>query len=515
MPKSKENLKRELYDYLASKDYHPVSYDISGKVQAPEESEIMQFHFHMNDRDYGSVTITIGGINEMNVFFNDSLLKSLNKYETNGNPDGTTLIKELKRFAVTHGLTFSKFNMDELGPYLKRVHYTNKLDEGYYGTSRTSYNDRVPESVKMIIRHNTKMKEGDQRFRHIEKIFLENSLGERVMVPTKSPNHARAFAVHLADGGKYCDERWNHLAEMLTDIRTLKEFLHATKSSSSDSVKSVCNEAGDHCAKLQGTMKSVRSPRGYRKYFESWSPSVTEADDTALTKLFGEAVVDRRISEAIPVLSRLGVSASPIHEADEFERWADNMVDEGLEPTTDGQIKGLLALVGPDSDELPVGPDAINAIGKLSDLIEDEVLYDRLHKIAVANPDTDARPTIVAWIQEQNSPVYKQLSTKITAPAEPEPATPKEEPEGKAEPKTPAPAPSGKKPAPKPTEENPLAEESKKKQIKEVDNPDYQQSTTSAIPGTPASLQPQPTEEDMIAYEKEMKTLKKFMGHRS
>jgi hypothetical protein len=99
-----------------------------------------------------------------------------------------------------------------------------------------------------------------------------------------------------------------------------------------------------------------------------------------------------------------------MNESEIFEQWADSLVTESLGLDNERQMEDLVELL---SDKISVGPNAEVAIGELRDVIEDEELYNRLKRAAKADPDADARPQIIAWMQEQNNQRYQNVLDQI------------------------------------------------------------------------------------------------------
>jgi hypothetical protein len=250
----------------------------------------------------------------------------------------------------------------------------------------------------------------------------------------------RAFARHLAEGGQYNDERWKHIAEITEDIKKLGGFVRATRTSQfNESVQRIVTEATTHYKNLRETMKRLASGRGYNTYFESWTPTLMEDQDTAsLTELFKHSTLDTRIETAIPVLSRLNIAITENSDIDMFEAWANNIIDEALIPSQPDQQDTLIDLLGPDSDFMPLGPDGGSAIGELMGVLEDEELNDRLRTAAKRDPNRDAKPIITGWMSEQNGESYDEILDKIEPrsdgnvdndESEPEPEVSSDEPE--------------------------------------------------------------------------------------
>jgi hypothetical protein len=185
---------------------------------------------------------------------------------------------------------------------------------------------------------------------------------------------------------------------MCEDIKKLGGFLRATRNNQfNESVDVIIHEAAGRYLDLRETMKKLRSSRGYRDYFENWTPTLMEENsDNVVAELFTQQRLDPRIESALPVLNRLKLNNSIIEDVDSDV----DLLDEDLIPTQPGDIEELIQLLSDQSDPLFLGPDATNAIGQIKDYIEDSVLFNRL-KNASGNPDTDAKTIIIAWMKEQ------------------------------------------------------------------------------------------------------------------
>jgi hypothetical protein len=412
MPKSPKSINADLYNLLDSRDFTVSMRASSGKsVPVPEEADVFEFDFQTGEQDYGSVTVTIDGLNDLIVYFGDSVSGS-NTGEENS---WVQFVKQLKKFAMRHQLGFKLKDMDRLEKDMKFRDHTKKLDEGYYGNKNTSYSDNGPASIKMILKHTKPIEEGDARYRYVERIFLENEHGERVLVPSTKPSVGRAFARHLAEGGQHNDERWKHIADITEDIKKLGGFVRATRNTQfNESVQRVVTEATAHYKNLRETMKRLASGRGYNSYFESWTPTLMEDQDTAsLTELFKHSTLDARIENAIPVLGKLNIAITENADIDVFESWIDSIIDEALVPSQPDQQDALIELLGPDSDFMPLGPNGGSAIGELMGILEDDELNHRLMTAAKRDPNRDAKPIITGWMSEQYGDAYDEILSRV------------------------------------------------------------------------------------------------------
>ena len=441
MPRSNENINKELDDLLTSNGFEVTARDSSGKqVPVPESADLFEFHFHKDRREYGTVTVTIDGLKRMIVYFDDEIADS-------GSSEGSgiswiSLLKQLKKFAYANQLGFKLKDTDRIRQDMRRRVHTEKIQEaamnksplaeGYYGNRKISYNDDLP-SVKMIIKHNRQLEETDQRFRHIERIFLETSDGERFQAPTTKPSRARMFARHIAEGGQYRDERWAHLQEICEDLDALGGFVRAThnrRQQFNESAQRMIAEAVEKYTELRETVKRLSTGRGYNRYFESYSPAIITETDDNLAEVFKHSTIDNRIETALPVLSKFGIKHTEITESSMFEEWADSLLAEVLAPMTNRQEEELIKLLG--DKNLEVGPNGEVAISMLDDIIDSESLNAELRAAAKQDSNNDAVIIIKSWMSRQNNERYNHILDELgdddSADAQPtEPAEPPEQ----------------------------------------------------------------------------------------
>jgi hypothetical protein len=140
--------------------------------------------------------------------------------------------------------------------------------------------------------------------------------------------------------------------------------------------------------------------------------------------MFIEQTLDTRIEAALPVLARLQ-QGKTMKEADIFENWA-NRLTEGTwqlpdTPETKQKLADLLV------NELPVGPDATNALEQLDGVLGDDQLYDQLEALAQEDANADARDVIRARMEEMGLEVPgSEADAEVEPGAEPAPMEPEQ-----------------------------------------------------------------------------------------
>ena len=347
MPKNSESLNRSLFDLLHSRGYDPTMLDTSGKeIPTPEEAEVFQFDFIKDGENYGKVTMSIDGAHKLIIYFNDKVANSEKEETNSGDISWYQLLNQLKRFAQSYQLSFELRNVDNLKHDMaKRVYMKKKesVQEGYYPMGKkASYSDNVP-NVKMIIQHSRQIEEGEQRYRNVERIFLENEQGERFLAPTTKPGIARVYARHIAEGGNPHDERWNHIGSLCEEYQKMGAFVRATRNGQfNESTQRLVTEGANHYQKLRESLGKLAGHRGYNAYFESYTPPLMEDEGSIdLSEMFMSSSLDPRIESVMPILAKLSKNITEMAEVDELTEWADSLIEGGGEASEEPE-EGLV-----------------------------------------------------------------------------------------------------------------------------------------------------------------------------
>jgi hypothetical protein len=343
MPKNTESLNRNLFELLHSKGLDPTMLSTSGKeIPTPEEAEVFQFNFVKDGEDYGTVTISIDGLHKLTIYFSDEVANSEKEESESDDVSWYQLLNQLKKFSQKYQLSFELRNVSNLKHDMAKREYMKKKEsiaEGYYPMGKkASYSDAVP-SVKIVLQHSRQIEEGEQRYRNVERIFLENEQGERFLAPTTRPGIARVYARHIAEGGKPHDDRWNHIGSLCEEYSKMAGFVRATRNGQfTESTQKLIAEGINHYQALRESLGKLAGHRGYNAYFESWTPPLMEDDSdmSNINELFVQETVDPRIESVMPILSKLQKKISEMSEVNELSEWADKLI-EGDEDIADNE----------------------------------------------------------------------------------------------------------------------------------------------------------------------------------
>lgn len=415
MPIKDEYLQDQLYNFLKTQGFRPTRLNSAGKpVPLSKLADVFKFNFKMDDIEYGQVYTAVIDANVV-VWVEDDVLNSPNHSKNDDGMSFNEVSTYLKNWAHDHQLGYERDDIENLEDEMAKREENKNLSEGYHPVGRrVSLNDSVP-NVKIKIQHSKNMEEGMQRFRNVEKIYLENVNGERFLLDTKKPGIARIYARHIAEGGKVNDDRWNHIQGLVEEYTNMAGFVRATKNGQfNESTQTLINEGVNHYLKLRESLQKLAGKRGYNSYFESWTPTLNEdmgIGQPDLAEMFMSSSIDPRIERAMPVLMRIHKVSGKIDEVTELEEWTNNIINEKLKPHSDLQIKDLAAQF---TEEIPVGDDALNAKNVLSKYnLENEDLFDELDELAKTDVDADAREVILSWAQRTEDHDLHDLANEI------------------------------------------------------------------------------------------------------
>jgi hypothetical protein len=379
---------QQLYDLLVSRDFEPEALDSMGKpANDPADAEIISFDYRTGQQDYGAVVMVLDGENNLDIYFGDNMGRAM---EGDDRKDWYDFLYLVRMFAKRNLLTFSLKNLSRLKYNMKTMAAVKEsIFESYYGTRKVSYSDQ-PQKTRLRIKHSRDLEEGDARYRNIDSIYVETDEGERFKVPSRSLMHGRMLARHVAEGGNPYDAFGQHINEVVDEMRTLSNFVRASRHKNYDGNAAHMVEAAvRHYGDLKAKAKRLISRRGYHEEKSAFNPAqITSVDETVETirELFVQQSLDPRIEQALPLLAKL--QEAPLKEADIFETWASRVMEGTWAlPDTPESAKKVQDLM---SKPLVVGPDATNATEQLYDLIGDDHLFDILGDIADKNPDANA-----------------------------------------------------------------------------------------------------------------------------
>lgn len=207
----------EVFRTLRAYDYTVMLYDEDGnQVYEPDDARRMfakpenMLVSIIDDGDDSRIRVHLS--KSTNIKDVEGFINTIRTIATKYN-----ILSEVKRYG--HELTPKQFATKH--SVIENRNNNMKLVEGMYGTSRSSY--LKLENAKMIVRHTAKVNEDviGSRSRNIDQIFIENSIGERMLFPENNLGSARAMTQHISQGGDFADAVGKQILRMASDYSSL------------------------------------------------------------------------------------------------------------------------------------------------------------------------------------------------------------------------------------------------------------------------------------------------------
>jgi len=409
MPKNVQNLNSQLYNNLYARGYDPIPLDSVGdESDEVEKADVFRFSLPFNDKKIPA-WLTVEG-DELKFYIGNNITK-LSYFK-----DFTNF---MKKWAAQRELKWVVDNRDRLIPDMKKrttMKKKEKIAEAYHPLGKkASYNDSVP-TVKIIIQHTRQIQENEQRFRNVEKIFVENVNGERFLLPTKRPGLARVYARHVAEGGTPYDDKGKHITSLVEEYTKMAGFVRATRSGQfNESALKLVNEGLKHYNNLKMTLTSLAGHRGYNKYFESYTPVLNEeTEDNNLNELFVQEKLDPRIESVLPILNRLNKNLVEMTELQELDNWAESVINEKLNAPNDSTDQKLAEPAKDMLDEAP-GAETLkhNQNTEKSNLKAFDLAEGPGDEPVEPNMDADDKRWDDAEPNEEPSELEEELKSKV------------------------------------------------------------------------------------------------------
>lgn len=405
----------------------------------------------------------------------------------NKDPDDDSWLKfleELSTFAQSHGMDFdlqnpAQSNLDKRDP----IGESKMIESRLFGTSKTSFQDMG--EAKIIVKHTQPVNYNapNGRTQHIERIFIENAVGERFAYPVKHLNGARALARHVAEGGTPYDDIGQHivgLSEELSKLRFFKNYVDRSPVIS-ENMGTIQSKVVERIDQIKKEIHSLQTPRYYTEFRESFTSkqsrdipedilndwidrltvrSFNEELKTVFPYIYNlvdESEIPVKELDADDLLSGLNIEQQQTEQYEsydefaQFEKHLNSIVaedDDLFSSNEERQAQAIQTLQDIFSQEVPLGTDGDNVNSSLDGIIDDKKLEQAFELLAELGLDEmDARPIVAEFLKAYDAENGTDLSTKIGY--EPETESPPAE-EMPAEPPPEAAPPEAAPPAPPP-----------------------------------------------------------------
>jgi hypothetical protein len=203
------------------------------------------------------------------------------------------------------------------------------LIENMYGTTRSSY--LKLGKARLIVKHSNKVDEAvaGSRSRRIDRMYVENSQGERHLLPGKYLSVGRAMAQHVNQGHPLDDDNGKKLAEAAQDYHNLAiASNHIRKHRAS-----LTEEADELREKIRHGRSKLR--KTFEKVYKNYDTGMSELNETPL---YEEEAMNEERKRAQTVMNSHDNIADELGHGI-FESVARHTMSCGTEPTEVDEAK--------------------------------------------------------------------------------------------------------------------------------------------------------------------------------
>jgi hypothetical protein len=427
MAKEIESVSTALFDKIRSRFSNITLGDESAKACSdPAKARFFNFTYTGEDgAEFGKVTISLIDETSLKIYFGQNISGEMDREQRQ---EWYEFLRNLRQFAKRNLLTFDTRDINKSNLKLQDVKQQAKTDDvsttddvtvtesRLYGSTRTSFEDMG--ECKLRIHHDGLVNDqvrGD-RARRIKEIFIETNRGERFLLNHTNLHGARAMAQHINHGGEMHDVRGTHINDMVKEMSAMTSFVRGTKHRQFEDQETadMTRSAVHHYDQMKRTLRHMRGARGYRSYFETFSPAENPLEDidvAALRERFAKKVYNDRFNDALPYVYRAykQQKESAVGQVGtELEEWAEDVYESTWsKPDTKDKITALRELL---KTNLSCGIDGIDAQTKLEPIIGDDELNDKIYDLSQSQgPDADCRALVKAWLVKIMPGLLKDL----------------------------------------------------------------------------------------------------------
>ena len=382
---------------------------IDGKENRDSDARKISFDF-VNRHDGEKLT-------NVSISLSDSDQKPALLVLYNKNPRDKSWVEfldELGDFARSHSLDFklqnpSQSNLDKRDP----IGEGNMNESRLSGTSRTSYQE-VGEA-KIIVRHSQPVNYNapNGRTQHIERIFIENAVGERYAYPVKHLNGARALAQHVSQGGTPYDDIGKHVVSLSEELAKLRFFKNYVDRSEviSEAMGTIHSKVIERIEQLKKEVHTLQSPKNYALFKESFTSRPSRVVPEEILNDWVDRLTVRSFNEELKAVFPYIYSLVDEGDIPVKEIGADDLLSDGRNSITINGKEidvGSLEVDGVDSRDYPDFSDAYISYALFangtelsdeemdqlndehSDLVH-ELAYDSLHEHVLNNQSLESQ----------------------------------------------------------------------------------------------------------------------------
>ena len=347
MPLPTENSSSDLFEYIRAQFEMDETMDEAGQpTDDPSAMKLFSFDYTTpHGVNLGNVVISLLDDGEssqsLKVYYSkdisdlgeDDALKHFHKF-----------LHQLRLFAKSRMLGFdirdiakSRLQRNDITSLTRDSRMTESRFSTINGTSKISV--QTLESVRIRIHHSEKIDETQRgaRTRKIDRIYMENALGERFLMPFTSLKGARAMAEHMRQGGAPHDNIGSGITNLVVEARELGKFVRRTRNRvyESDRAMTMVETAKNRYFEVKKQLERMAGPKGYALYRNDLTERVEILETEDLSQEFQTRNYDNQLDTSLPYVWRAYQMSRTIKEFQDFKSWVNETMQEATVQVAD------------------------------------------------------------------------------------------------------------------------------------------------------------------------------------
>lgn len=306
------DISKELFELMRSQFSSIELADENAELTTdPESAEFITVDYDHAGKDY-QITLSLTDPKALSVYFPAVLVQEVRGVDLK---KFHNFMKQIRSFAQKSLLVFNVYDipkpqldLDDLKINKDLTAKEESVAEGISrlaGSTKTSIQRLGEYTLK--IRHSKPVTE-TSRFRNIKRLYIENKMGERFMLPTNNLAAGRAMLRHYCEGGTLIDTIGQQIIEMANTVEAGKKFLKRVVETDqiNETTEEIVTIVKDYVLETNAMMKRLVSGKSYNYFKENFKENRKfESNTRWLESMFTKSNLDDQLGQVLPEVNKI------------------------------------------------------------------------------------------------------------------------------------------------------------------------------------------------------------------
>lgn len=315
----------DLFDKLRSRFQNIKMGDEDGVVtNVASDARYFDFTYSYGTEKLGKVAVYIDEDDGLSIIFSKDMV---NEKPQSVKKEWYDFLKQMRRFAKKRVMNFdvrditktdlTRRDYQDLVAKRKKVNTSAMVESAMHGNNKRSFQNIDNARIVINHRHEVNPEIPGSRSRNIDKIFIENSNGERFLYPQRHLAGARAMARHISEGGNPYDEFGKHILSLSEEMWKLRKFKNYVNRSSviAEGLIEYMDIINERIQTVRKTINQLRKKDFYQEQIGSFSSDVlSEVPEDVKNRWIDQLTIrqfNEELSDVFPYIYKLISETTP------------------------------------------------------------------------------------------------------------------------------------------------------------------------------------------------------------